>query len=182
MTADSLSEVEPALRGWISTTGLLTHKLGSATGSYAVEVELEKPSALSAEEAKLLGCAVQPALLREIELDTEKRACIFARTLIPDSTLRDHPWLADLGDSPLGETLLRRRGDVTRSGFEIAQLDPDDELYAKAASRLVADPEALWARRSVFRIGQAGLLVYEVLLPPIAGFAVPAGIPGEDRM
>jgi chorismate--pyruvate lyase len=75
--------------------------------------------------------------------------------------------LADLGTRPLGATLFAdpsmRRGPV-----EVARLMPDQGLHRLVAG---AVPECakqpVWGRRSVFRLSDKPLLVYELFLPEI---------------
>ena len=73
---------------------------------------------------------------------------MFAQTVIPDSTLCAHPWLAELGDASLGETLSELSG-VERSSYEYAWLPARRSARARAhcADADVA-PAGLWARRS----------------------------------
>ncbi|HUO82140.1 MAG TPA: chorismate lyase [Gammaproteobacteria bacterium] len=171
MNAASLGIPDRGSRGWLAERGQLTHRLCEASGGYTVEVEDHSEATLSAAEAELLGCEVQPALLREIVLRAAGgEPCVFARTLVPADTLRVHGWLANLGGMPLGAAL-EPRTDVSRSGFEIARLQPGDELYVAAAGHVGVTAAALWARRSIFRVGAGGILVYEVFLPAVGRYA-----------
>ena len=99
---------------------------------------------------------------RRIILWCGNQPCIYAETCIPKSTTAAHPWLAQLGDEPLGEQLLQKT-DVSRSDFVFA-LFPTEQLPA-ALDELKS--EALWARRSDFSIGTDALTVTEVFLPGI---------------
>ena len=66
---------------------------------------------------------------------------------MPDSTLCAHPWLAELGDSALGETLSDLSG-VERSSYEYAWLPVDEAVTARALRDAEIKPAGLWARRS----------------------------------
>jgi len=56
------------------------------------------------------------------------------QTIMPDSTLCAHPWLAELGDSALGETLSDLSG-VERSAYEYAWLPVGEAVTARSAAR-----------------------------------------------
>jgi len=177
MTAASLRAPDAALRGWLAEPGQLTCRLRKTCGGCTIAVEDQSERTLSGPDADLLGCAVQPALMREIVLQAATgEPCIFARTLVPRDTLRAHEWLGELGGMPLGAALALRT-DVMRSGFEIARLEPGDELFLPAAGYAAVTPAGMWARRSVFQVGpgSSSLLVYEVFLPALDRYASPAG-------
>ena len=89
---------------------------------------------------------------------------IFGQTVMPDSTLSLHPWLAELGDTPLDETLIGLSG-VDRGPYEYAWLPVDDPLTARALREAEVKPEGLWARRSRVALRGAPLLMQEVFLP-----------------
>ena len=59
-----------------------------------------------------------PGLFRDVEMCCGDNVWVFGQTIVPDSTLCVHPWLAELGDSALGETLsgsVRRRARLLMS-------------------------------------------------------------------
>ncbi len=90
---------------------------------------------------------------------------MYAETLIPADTIAAHPWLAVLGDEPLGERLAMEPG-VTRSAFRFALLTAP-ELPAELADTT----ESLWARQSEFTLGDNTLMVTEIFLPVLANKA-----------
>jgi chorismate-pyruvate lyase len=89
---------------------------------------------------------------------------VFAQTVTPDSTLCRHPWLAELGDTALDETLQGLSG-VVRSSYEYAWVPVDDPLTARALREAEVKPAGLWARRSRVALRGAPLLMQEVFLP-----------------
>jgi chorismate-pyruvate lyase len=89
---------------------------------------------------------------------------VFAQTIIPDSTLSAHPWLAELGDSALGETLSDLSG-VERSSYEYAWLSVQNAVTARALRDAEVKPAGLWARRSRLSLRSAPLLIQELFLP-----------------
>ena len=116
----------------------------------------------------LLGSDCTQALLREVYLQCDGRPVVFAQTLVPEATLAVHPWLAQLGDKPLGQALFTRQ-DVKRKPFEFAELGPRHDLAASAVAALSAAdmPDGkLWARRSHFMVSGLPVSVNEVFFPP----------------
>ena len=89
---------------------------------------------------------------------------VFGQTVIPDSTLSAHPWLAELGESALGETLSDLSG-IERSSYEYAWLPADDAVASRALRDADIKPSGLWARRSRISIRGAPMLVQELFLP-----------------
>ena len=89
---------------------------------------------------------------------------VFGQTIIPDSTLCVHPWLAELGDSALGETLAELSG-VDRSPYEYAWLPTEEAVTARALRDAEIKPAGLWARRARIALRTAPLLTQELFLP-----------------
>ena len=75
-----------------------------------------------------------------------------------------HPWLAELGDASLGETLNELSG-VERSSLRVRVAAPENALTARALREADLTPAGLWARRSRIQLRGAPLLVQEVFLP-----------------
>ena len=91
---------------------------------------------------------------------------VYAQSIMPDSTLSLHPWLAELGDAALGETLSGLSG-FERSAYEFAWLPSGYPVAARALCRTQDSPEGLWARRSRISLRGAPILVQELFLPAI---------------
>ena len=85
---------------------------------------------------------------------------------MPDSTLCAHPWLAELGDSALGETLSDLTG-IERSSYEYAWLPAQNALTARALREADLKSAGLWARRSRISLRGAPVLVQELFLPAL---------------
>ena len=141
----------PALLDWLTDPGLLTARLRQQCGAdFRLEVM---------QESSHQPVTREQGELRQIVLWCGDRACIYAETLLPASTIEQHPWLTELGSEPLGETL-RSRSDVSRGTFEYALLAP-----AHLPVDLTGHNESeLWARRSAFFVGGTSLLVTEIFL------------------
>jgi chorismate-pyruvate lyase len=91
---------------------------------------------------------------------------VFARTRFPLSTLRAAPWLADIGDTPLGEAVAAQ-GGVTRSDFEYSELGAHHDVVATALSRAALAAQSLWVRRSRFELSGGVFHLQEVFLPDV---------------
>jgi chorismate--pyruvate lyase len=149
---------------WLAEPGLLTARVRAAAGAATQfhMLRLEIAPLLPALQARL-GVHDATGLVREIEFACAGVRWIFAQSVFPDSTVARFPWLADLGETPLGEAL-RRVGDVVREPLEYAALPLDHPL-----ARL-ADPDGrstLWARRAVYRLAGLPIIVQEVFLPAL---------------
>lgn len=157
-----------AHRSWLVDKGSLTRRLQLHTPDFAV-----KPTRLANEkpqydEAKLLHMrSNQTALLREVHLCCENRPVVFAHSVLPYKSLRGS-WqgLSRLGNRSLGTTLFAD-ARVMRTPLEFKKLAKHHALYRRATAELESAPNALWARRSVFRLKHAVILVTEVFLPSV---------------
>jgi chorismate--pyruvate lyase len=158
------------LRPWLLDRGSLTrHIIRQCHGTFRVEVRRQVWGHPSPSERQLLGLRPRSiALIREVELRCAERTWVFARTLIPTTTLRGKGRrLAHLHDRPLGAVLFADP-DVQRGRVELARLLPEHRLFCLALKDTI-HPQTLWARRTLFRRATRPLLVYEIFLPEIIG-------------
>ncbi len=160
---ECLDRAPAALHQWLAEPGLLTalvrRACGCETQFHLLRVER---SPLSATLAHRMGVADTGCLVREIEFSCGSARWVFAQSVFPDSTVRQHPWLAELGNVALGESLLDQK-DVSRQPLEYREIAADEAL-AVAAGGL--DGPA-WARRAVYRLSLAPIIVQEVFLPAL---------------
>ncbi|MET0661226.1 MAG: chorismate lyase [Steroidobacteraceae bacterium] len=160
------AKVPDTMRSWLTYSGLLSARMRDFFGeSYALNIVRELQSAECTEALARMACPSGAALLREIEIMNGRRRAMFAQTCIPIMTLQSQPWLGQLGTSSLGETLARVAA-VHRGPLEFKHLTGDDALFAAAAAGTTGR-SSLWARRSIFAIEGAPLLVTEVFLPEL---------------
>ena len=157
-----------SVREWLSDTGSLTARLQSKYNHFAVKpiaVKYAKP--ISDESALLRLPVYKAALIREVLLIGNHQAVIFAHSVLPRASLRG-AWngLGRLGNKPLGAALFANP-QVKRAPLRFKKLAPHHVLYQKAAQHLSEKPAYLWARRSVFSLNCATILVTEVFLPPL---------------
>jgi chorismate-pyruvate lyase len=141
------------LRSWLLTPGLLTQRFRDSCG---VKFRVNRlPERLVGNER-----------WREVEMCSGEAIWVFARTRFPLVTLAAAPWLANIGDTPLGEALAAH-GGVARSEFEYSELGPHHDVIATALRHARLAPQSLWARRSAFQLANNSFLLQEVFLPHV---------------
>jgi chorismate--pyruvate lyase len=155
---------------WLFDTSSLTERVTAVcTAGFRVRVLTQVWDRPFADEIAALDAAPHcSALIRQVQLMCGEHAWVFARTVIPRTTLVGrNRRLAHLGSRPLGAALFSdptmERGEV-----QIACLGARDTLFAHAVLDVPTVPQEIWGRRSVFRVGGKPLLVSEIFLPGIA--------------
>ena len=154
---------------WLNDQGSLTKRLiDHCPGQFSVRVLSQQWIRPQAEEAKLLGVPRhQQALLREVQLLCDDTVCVYARSIIPLSTLMGkHQRLKRLGDKPLGGYLFAQP-NLKRSNQHIARIIRKDPLFEIALPDAGQHCDQLWGRRSLFSMGKKSLLVSEFFLPAL---------------
>ncbi len=154
-----------ALQSWLIDTGSLTARLQQRYAHFAVKpmaVKYAKP--IQDEFALLNLCSHKTALIREVFLIGNNQPVVFAHSVLPRTSLRG-AWhgLGRLGNKPLGATLFANP-KVKRSPLEYKKLSACSPISIRVAGHMQASPKALWARRSVFQLNCARILVTEVFL------------------
>jgi chorismate-pyruvate lyase len=158
--------MDPQLRPWLIGKGLLTLRLREACGArFALRLVDQWTGLLSASHKAALKTEDTAGLFRDVEMCCGDTVWVFGQTLIPDSTLCVHPWLAELGDSALGETLADLSG-VERSSFEYAWLPTGEAVTTRALRDAEIKPAGLWARRA--RVALRGAPLKNCSCPPWA--------------
>ena len=158
-----LVQMPENLGSWLGDDGSLTRKLVALSkDQFEVQVLRQEVATPDAAEANALKMTQQtPVMIREVVLKGRGRPWIFARSILPMTTMTGRlAGLRTLSNQPLGE-LLFQDPSMTREPLEAACL-PARILSVPAA--LAAGDEPLWARRSVFFLDQKPLLVSEVFL------------------
>ncbi len=161
----SHGDLAPELASWLIGTDSLTQRLRELCGpAFNVQVIAQRRQRPLPSERAVLGLADHAwALVRQVRLLCGAEALVYARTIMPEDTLRGaRRRFAHLGNRPLGERLFADRR-IARGDMEIARLAPGHTLHAHAG----AGRAPLWGRRSVFLIDGHPLLVNEIFLPAI---------------
>ncbi|MBO0724036.1 MAG: chorismate lyase [Blastocatellia bacterium] len=150
MTEDIIGH---SIKTALQFNGLLTSALREAYGK-PVSVTCLRQSEW-ADAQGVLG------LRRDVLLKAGDVSVVAAATLMPSSVLDERPWLANLGDKPLGEAL-KNHGHFWRGPFEFMRVEAD--LIFQPAG-----PETpfLWARKFRFTLESGDLLVTEIFFPGV---------------
>lgn len=157
-----------AYRHWLVDRGSLTRRLQELSRDFSVQGVCQQWASPPPDEASLLGMrAHERALLREVRLCCDGVPVVFAHSVLPRSSLRGE-WhgLGRLGARPLGAALFANP-HVIRAPLVFRKLSPRHELYKRATAGMACMPPRLWARRSVFLLHNAPILVTEVFLPGV---------------
>jgi chorismate lyase len=157
--------VDSQLRPWLIGKGLLSLRMKAVCGErFTLALVDQWTGLLSAAHKSALRTADNAGLFRDVEMSRGETVWVFAQTVMPDSTLCAHPWLAELGDSALGETLNGLSG-IERSSYEYAWLPITEAVTARALRGADVKPAGLWARRVRVSLRSAPLLMQELFLP-----------------
>jgi len=160
---------------WLYDPASLTARLVAACEQqFRVQVLSQGWGTPFHNEARRLGVrARQSALIREVFLYCGNTPWVFARTVIPRSTLSGkQKYLANLGSKPLGAVLFSDP-HMRRDQFEVACIEAGQYLYTAATQASHKKPKQIWGRRSVFYLAGKPLLVNEIFLPAIAQCPAP---------
>lgn len=161
------SKISIPLHAWLFDATSLTQRLqAQCQAQFFVEVLDETWGISWQDEQQALNLTTSTTWLRHVHLNCREHPWVFARTVIPHSTLVDeYRSLIHLGTQPLGEVLFSFHA-LQRTEIEAACLSEPQPLYQLASVHLHPKPKILWARRSVFYLPEnKPLLVQEVFLP-----------------
>lgn len=150
-------------RKWLLDSGSLTQRLiDLSQGDFRVEVVRQGWSRPTRSEAKALGIPTrQLALIREVQLIGKGQPWVYARTVIPASTLTGKQrQLNAIGNRSLG-SILFTDPTMKRGPLQVSKLK-------------LTTGETVWARRSQFQLSDKPLLVAEVFLPQLQQVHYPA--------
>ncbi len=157
-----------AYRHWLVDAGSLTARLQTSCEQFSVSRVGVNWGSPQRDETLLLGMRPhERALLREVTLNCDGRPVVFAHSVLPRRSLRG-AWhgLGRLGNKPLGAALFANPA-VGRTPLSFRKLLPRNALYQRATAVLDCRPPYLWARRSVFMLKGAAIMVTEVFLPGV---------------
>jgi chorismate--pyruvate lyase len=168
-------QIDPSIRSWLNDPDSLTRRLQDhCPGQFHVDVLATDWVRPDLGEADLLGIRRgENVLLRQVYLKCADEICVYARSVIPLKTLRrKHRRLKYLSNKPLGAYLFAHP-HLQRSEIEWSRLIPGTYLHSQACKQTGLINEPVWGRRSLFRMGQAPLLVSEFFMPALVGSDVP---------
>jgi len=156
------------LAPWLRDRGSLTQRIQQRCRHFAVRGVRGGLARIAPDEAALLGIAPQQlAWSREVFLYADGQPVVFAHSALAREHFRGAwPAVRKLGNKPLG-ALLFAHPLVERKPLHYKALRDTHPLYRRAVALLSDPPHRLWARRSLFYLHGAPLLVTEVFLPEI---------------
>jgi len=164
------------LKQWLFDSGSLTKKLiDYSNNQLRVEVIDQRIKRARFSEYKALKLKHhQYAVVREVILYGAETPLVYARTIMPLSTLKGSlRRLYYLGNQPLGGALFAdptmRRGELEIARVKSNLLPTKTLSLSKSAhdkqSIVQAPPQQCWGRRSLFFLQNRPLLVCEIFLP-----------------
>lgn len=150
------------LREWLLDKHSLTAKLVALSAQvFRVEVLSQTIAVPSLDERQALGMQEkQVALVREVVLYGQDQPWVFARSLLPLSSLvGELRHLRKQGNRPLGAFLFRQP-HLERGAIAVSVIKPE---HGYVPTTLLSE-QPVWGRRSVFSLAGKPLLVSEVFL------------------
>ena len=160
------------LRRWLLDRGSLTRRIQLRCENFQLDILAQGRAAARRDEHAVIGLrAGARCVVREVSLNCGREPVVFAHSVFPPRALRG-AWrmLSGLGARPLGAALFADPR-IKRYPLRFRQLNPRHALHERASGLLRVSPASLWARRSLFVLYGAPLLVTEVFLPAILELA-----------
>ena len=158
-------QVDKSLLNWLLDADSLTARLKRHCQIFEVKVlgqRIENCSSMEANEVIKAGDAV---LVREVLLYCDDVPQVFARSLLPLSSLTGvEQKLAHLGSQPLGQVLFNDPS-LERKNIEVTSLAGKNSLSHLLQQLNLSDQFELWGRRSLFFLQGKPLMVAEIFLP-----------------
>lgn len=143
----------PPIRALLCGKGLLTIALSEV---------YQKPVLVEClRQSEWVNDRQEVGLRRDVVLKTDYTSCVAASTLMPYGVLKNFPWLADLGDRPLG-LVLEERAEHRRGPYEYKRIDAGPGFHPQIGASRVS-----WARRYRFFLEGGELLVTELFSPGV---------------
>jgi chorismate--pyruvate lyase len=172
--------IEAGYAPWLNDHGSLTLRIQQRCVKFNVHNVCDCLMTAAHDETALLGLQPrQKIYTREVFLLADNQPVVFAHSVVAPHHLRG-AWqsLQHLGNRPLA-ALLFAHPLVQRLPLHYRALKSNHPLYHRAIVTLDTPPPKLWARRSLFTLHQASLLVTEVFLPEILLLTNPALVNSE---
>lgn len=158
------------LQSWLLDPNSLTARLKSHCHQFRVELLGQSIEICQEHEAVALIPPGEKILVREVLLFCDEKPQVFARSLLPLSSLTGaEQGLANLGTQSLGQVLFNNPS-LKRQNIEVAAFDttsPVGKLVKQLSlpEQYLSSSEKLWGRRSIFVVEDKPLMVAEVFLP-----------------
>ena len=152
-----LRKIPPVISGWMTESYILTKHL-KMVGNWNMQLIQNWQQDDTTETWQ-----------RHIVHHLDQKPLIYAEVSMPNETHRAYEkQFGELGQKPLGETLLYHNDAVTRGPFEFMQLTETDLLFQNAF--LYLKNKNLWARRSTFYWKNHPLTIVEIFVTDMPPF------------
>ncbi len=153
------------LMSWLLDPDSLTARLKTHCHQFRVELLGQQIEHCQAHEAVVGISAGEKVLVREVLLYCDDKPQVFARSLLPLSSLTGREQaLANLGTQSLGQVLFNNPS-LERKIIEVATFDLTSSVGQLARHLQLTMTHTLWGRRSIFVLENKPLMVSEVFLP-----------------
>lgn len=153
------------LQSWLLDPNSLTARLKSHCHHFRVELLGQRVELCQVSEAVALIQAGEQVLVREVLLFCDEKPQVFARSLLPLSSLTGtEQALANLGTQSLGQVLFNNPS-LERQSIEVSEFDRNSCVAKLAYDLQLNVASNLWGRRSIFVLENKPLMVAEVFLP-----------------
>jgi len=162
------SELNSEIKSWLFDSGSLTTRLiNHCNEKFSVKVLSVVRATPTPDEVKALKLKPRSqAIVRQVLLYCGEQPVVYARTIIPVSSLRGAlRGIVLLGNKSLGAVLFADKS-MHRGPMEITSIKATHKCHAWTHYE---GGEAIWGRRSVFKLRNKKLLVSEFFLPKLLG-------------
>ena len=169
---DTLWQPAPSAAGdyqqWLTDRGSLTRRIEARSPGMTVKVLFQGRRRLHRDERFLCrgGTRRELALTRDVILRCGKQPVVYAHSVLAPGD-RGAGWrlMQGMGARPLGAALFTDPR-IRRMMLRQHKLGRGHELF-RQASAILKPKASLWARRSLFIVGNSPILVTEVFLPGV---------------
>lgn len=161
------SSIKPVLlQPWLDYTESLTDKLRNEAGDAQLDVISQNFIPVSWWDTFVLKITARSVMQREIVMSAHDNFCWYARTIIPEDTLKANDRLFDrLQQESLGAIIFGNER-IKRLSMISYRIDATCIEYYWLDSIIKDDAQSLWARLSMFEIdGLSPFFLIEILLP-----------------
>ncbi len=157
--------LQPTLFNWLYDPSSLTARLKRYCQHFRVDVIGQRVEACQSEEANGNIVSGEQVLVREVVLYCDEQPQVFARSLLPLSSLTgEEQQLAHLGTQPLGQVLFNNPL-LERRSIEVSVFDQHSTVAQFAQQLSLGLSHDIWGRRSLFILNHKPIMVAEVFLP-----------------
>lgn len=149
------------LRSRLLDVGSLSDYLEESHPNFYVSLLSESWGAPGEEEARIFNLKTSEKIWqRRVKLMLGDSCGVYAETWVPPSTVNQlGASLLNLGEEPIGH-LLFQSDPFKREKIWLATVDNGMSMFKQSAK----DQTNFWARRSLFKKGEASLIIFELFL------------------